>query len=122
VFGSLFLLNNGPVDVGIDWRLIVGLAIAIAAGFFFVVRRAARARSQVSFSGGGSMVGAVGEARGPLAPNGPVFVGGALWTAVSAEGPIEAGQSVRVVEQNGKTLTVAPSSAQRARSSDAARM
>jgi membrane-bound ClpP family serine protease len=100
----------------------VGLAIAIAAGFFFVVRRASRARSQVSFSGGGSMVGAVGEARGPLAPNGPVFVGGALWTAVSAEGPIEAGQSVRVIEQNGRTLTVARSAAQRAHSSDAARM
>src|SRR5215471_17021616 len=46
LLGSAFLLNTGAVDVGIDWRLILVAGLAAAVGFAFVVRRAARARSE----------------------------------------------------------------------------
>jgi membrane-bound ClpP family serine protease len=53
------------------------------------------------------MVGAVGEAREPISPEGLVFVKGALWKA-SAESPIAAGTPVRVVGRRGLALQVAP--------------
>jgi membrane-bound serine protease (ClpP class) len=53
------------------------------------------------------MVGAVGQVRQELAPEGLVFVQGALWKA-SAESPIPAGSAVRVVGREGLELQVAP--------------
>ena len=53
------------------------------------------------------MVGALGEARQPIAPDGLVFVQGALWQA-SASSPIAAGSAVRVVARKGLHLEVAP--------------
>ena len=52
------------------------------------------------------MLGALGEAREELAPEGLVFVGGALWKATAAS-PIPAGSAVRVVGRNGLQLQVA---------------
>jgi membrane-bound ClpP family serine protease len=51
-------------------------------------------------------VGAVGEAREELAPEGLVFVSGALWKAVAAPDPIHAGAPVRVVGRDGLQLKV----------------
>ena len=51
------------------------------------------------------MVGAEGEAREELAPEGLVFVSGALWKAVAPE-PIHAGSRVRVVGRDGLQLKV----------------
>jgi membrane-bound serine protease (ClpP class) len=99
LLGSGLLLNTGPVDIGIDWRLIVGMTAIIGLGFLLVVRKAVQARSSLGAGGGTALVGAVGEARGGLIPEGHVFVAGALWPAVSTSGPIAAGETVRVVAQ-----------------------
>jgi membrane-bound serine protease (ClpP class) len=69
------------------------------------------ARRQPAFSGAESLVGAVGEAREPLAPEGLVFVAGALWKATAAT-PIPAGSSVRVIGRQGLQLQVAPENGQ----------
>ena len=58
-----------------------------------------------AFVGADSMVGAEGEAREELAPEGLVFVSGALWKAVAPE-PIHAGSRVRVVGRDGLQLRV----------------
>jgi membrane-bound ClpP family serine protease len=55
------------------------------------------------------MVGALGEAREELAPEGLVFVSGALWMAVATPEPIHAGAPVRVIGRDGLHLQVAPS-------------
>ena len=106
--GSAFLLNTGAVDLGIDWRLIVVAAAAVAVGFAFVVRKAIRARSGWNAAAASALVGSLGEARGPLSPTGQVFVAGATWPASSTSGPIASGQQVRVTAQERSGLRVEP--------------
>jgi membrane-bound serine protease (ClpP class) len=108
LIGSTFLFNTGPVDLGVDWRLIVALTLAVTAGFFFIVRKAVRARSSWSGSRAAALVGTLGEARGAIDPTGQVFVAGALWPAASAGGRIPSGAQVRVVGQEGGSLRVEP--------------
>lgn len=54
------------------------------------------------------LVGLVGEARGRLAPDGPVFVKGALWRGRSLGEPIEPGTPIRVRGIDGLILSVEP--------------
>jgi membrane protein implicated in regulation of membrane protease activity len=53
----------------------------------------------------------VGAARGRLAPDGPVFVKGALWRGRTDGDPIEAGTSIRVRGVDGLVLRVTPETA-----------
>jgi membrane-bound ClpP family serine protease len=52
------------------------------------------------------LIGLVGEARGRLAPDGPVFVKGALWRGRSVGDPIDPGSPVRVRGVDGLILQV----------------
>jgi membrane-bound serine protease (ClpP class) len=56
------------------------------------------------------MVGALGEVRVPLSPEGQVFTRGALWRAraVNGEAQLRAGDRVRVESVDGLTLLVRP--------------
>jgi membrane-bound serine protease (ClpP class) len=72
------------------------------------VRKVWNARRAPPFVGVERMVGAVGEAREELAPEGLVFVSGALWKAVATPEPIHAGAPVRVVGRDGLQLKVVP--------------
>lgn len=106
VLGMAFLINTGPVGLGVNPVVAVGLA-AVTFGFFvFFIRKIWMARRQPAFVGGDSMVGAFGEVREPLAPEGLVFVKGALWKA-TASSPIAAGTAVKVVGRTGLHLQVA---------------
>lgn len=106
LLGSTFLLNTGAVDLGIDWRLIVAATAAVGIGVIFVVRKAIRVRSTLTSSSRLNLIGAIGEARGPLSPAGQVFVAGATWRAVSVSGPIASGDTIRVTAQAGGALRV----------------
>jgi membrane-bound serine protease (ClpP class) len=106
LLGSAFLLNTGPVDLGIDWRLIVAATAAVGIGVAFVLRKAIRVRSTLTSASRLNLVGAIGEARGPLNPTGQVFVAGATWPAVSVSGPIASGHTIRVIAQVDGALQV----------------
>ena len=54
------------------------------------------------------LVGLVGEARGELSPEGPVFVKGAMWRGRSAGEPIASGTRIRVRAVEGLILRVEP--------------
>jgi membrane-bound serine protease (ClpP class) len=56
--------------------------------------------------GAAGLVGEVGVARGPLAPDGQVAVHGELWRAVAERDAVPDGAPVRVVEVQGLTLKV----------------
>jgi membrane-bound serine protease (ClpP class) len=75
-----------------------------------VVERAIRARREPVRTGWEELVGAEGEVRKALDPNGQVFVEGALWQArpAAGDGPIAAGDRVRVESVDGLTLEVVP--------------
>ena len=106
LLGMAFLINTGPVGLGVNPFVSLGTAAVTLAFFVFFIRKVWLARRQPALSGADSMMGAVGEAREELAPEGLVFVQGALWRASSAT-PIPAGSPVRVVGRKGLQLEVA---------------
>jgi len=101
VLGMAFLVNTGPVGLGVD----PATAAVTLAFFVLFIRKVWQARRAPAFVGADAMVGAIGEAREELAPEGLVFVSGALWKAVAPE-PIHAGSPVRVVGRDGLQLKV----------------
>ncbi len=106
VLGMAFLVNTGPIGLGVNPIVVLGAGILTLAFFALFVRKVWEARRQPAFTGAESMVGSVGEAREELAPEGLVFVSGALWKAVASPEPIHAGTPVRVVGRDGLQLRV----------------
>ena len=106
VLGMAFLINTGPVGLGVNPYVAVGVAIVTLAFFVGFIQRIVAARRQPAFVGADSMVGATGEVREALSPEGLVFVKGALWKA-SSESPIPVGAAVKVVGRDGFNLHVA---------------
>ena len=108
VLGLAFLINTGPVGQGVSPILIV-LAGLISFGFFvFFVQRIWLARRRPMASGAEALLGAAGEARQDIAPDGLVSVGGVLWKARTSGQPIQAGTPIRVVSRTGLRLEVVP--------------
>ena len=91
--------------------LPVWLVVLSAIGAFlywgFALTVAQRARERITSTQRG-LVGLVGEARGTLSPEGPVFVKGALWRGRAMDGPIPPGTRVRVRGVEGLILRVEP--------------
>jgi membrane-bound serine protease (ClpP class) len=111
VLGLAFLVNSGPVGLGVSPVVIV-LAGLLSFGFFvFFVQRIWMARRRPLAAGAEALVGARGEAREEIAPEGLVFVRGALWRATTSGSPIHAGEPVRVIGRKGLQLEVAANEA-----------
>jgi len=106
LLGMAFLINTGPVGLGVNPFVAVALALITLAFFVGFIQRIVIARRRPVFAGAESMLGAVGEVREPIAPEGLVFVKGALWKATSTS-PIPAGAAVKVVGRTGLSLQVA---------------
>lgn len=112
-FGAGSILAWGSVDPAIrisPW-LIGGAVFASLLYYGFALTVALQSRDRVVGTQRG-LVGLVGEARGRLAPDGPVFVKGALWRGRTDGDPIEAGTPIRVRGVDGLILRVAPDVAQ----------
>src|SRR5437879_2173155 len=108
VLGLAFLINTGPIGLGVN-PVLIALSGLISFGFFvFFVQRIWMARRAPVAAGSETLVGASGEARQDIAPEGLVFVSGALWTATTAGEPIQAGTRVKVVGRTGLRLEVVP--------------
>jgi membrane-bound serine protease (ClpP class) len=106
VLGSALLVDAGPVGLGINPWLIAGASGGMLLLFVLVIRKAVGARSRPAYLGPEALLGSLGEARQDLDPEGTVFVAGALWRAVAAEGSIPSGATVRVVGRRGLELYV----------------
>ncbi|HEV2216206.1 MAG TPA: nodulation protein NfeD [Candidatus Dormibacteraeota bacterium] len=108
VLGLAFLINTGPIGLGVS-PVLIALSGLISFGFFvFFVQRIWTARRRPMASGAETLVGAAGEAREDLAPDGLVAVGGVLWKATASGDVIHAGTPVKVVGRNGLRLEVVP--------------
>ena len=111
VLGLAFLVNSGPIGLGVN-PIVVVLAGLLSFGFFvFFVQRIWMARRRPVATGAEALVGARGEAREEMAPDGMVFVRGALWRATTSGAPIHAGEPVRVIGRRGLQLEVAANGA-----------
>lgn len=104
--GFLMLINSSAPYMQISRPAVFGLIAGLAAGMSAITVLAIRSRRLRVKTGVQSMIGQQAEVRQALAPKGMVFVDGELWEAV-ADGPVAAGERVRVLAVDGLTLHVA---------------
>jgi membrane-bound serine protease (ClpP class) len=104
VLGSLILFNSPFYAV--SRSLVVGVGLATGTFFAFAVAKAVAIRRRPATTGVEGLVGAIGNARTELAPQGTVFVKGERWEAEAENGPIQAGERVRVKAVEGFRLRV----------------
>ena len=103
--GSLLAWGNVDPSIRISPWLIGGALLASFLYYGFGLTVALQSRDRIVGTQRG-LIGLVGEARGRLDPDGPVFVKGALWRGRSVGDPIEAGAAVRVRGVDGLVLRV----------------
>jgi membrane-bound serine protease (ClpP class) len=105
--GSLLVFGGLSDEVDISpWLIGAFTAVALLYwGFGLTVAIQSRERLTSTQKG---LVGLVGETRGELKPEGPVFVKGTLWRGRSAGDPIPQGTRVRVRGVDGLILRVEP--------------
>jgi membrane-bound serine protease (ClpP class) len=103
--GSLMLFDAPEAGFRVSWWVIIPTVALTGGLFLFAVALGVRAFARRPLLGADGLIGEVGVARGPLTPVGQVAVHGELWNAV-AEGPVEDGAPVRVVDVKGLTLKV----------------
>jgi membrane-bound serine protease (ClpP class) len=115
LLGIAALVGAGVVyrDQGHDLPVIVIVAVALVLGALVLVagRKALAAqRNEPVRTGYEEMPGEIAEVRTALAPDGRVFLKGAIWAArlQDAEGRVPTGGRVRVEAVDGLTLVVAP--------------
>jgi membrane-bound serine protease (ClpP class) len=109
ILSGLLLFDTGDEDE-ISAPVVIVTGLVLGAFFAFVVDRAVRARREPVHTGHEELVGQSAEVRTPLAPEGQVWLQGALWRARVADGsgPIGTGDRVRVDSVDGLTLLVRP--------------
>ena len=103
--GSLMLFDAPELGFRVSWVVIIPTVVLTGGLFLFALAMGVRAFARRPLLGVSGLIGQVGVARGVLAPAGQVAVQGELWNAV-AEGPVEDGAPVRVVDVQGLTLKV----------------
>lgn len=102
------LLVDGPIpDMRV--KLWTSLAISLPLGLItlFLMTLVVKARRRKSMIGPAGLVGEIGVARTPLAPEGKVVIQGELWNAI-ASADVAPGQPVRVRGVDGLLLKVDP--------------
>jgi membrane-bound serine protease (ClpP class) len=105
IAGSVFIFPRSLTQAGVNPFLALGMSLLVGGFLWTVVRKtveAARAKPAHDLN---DLVGQVGEAKTRIQNEGTVQVAGELWSARS-NGPIAAGDMIRVVEREGFTLVV----------------
>jgi membrane-bound serine protease (ClpP class) len=107
VVGSLLAFRGVSHLIDLSPWLVAGLAVGSFLYYGFALTVGLQSRDRIASTQRG-LVGLVGETRGELKPEGPVFVKGTLWRGRSADGPIPSGTRVRVRGVDGLILRVEP--------------
>lgn len=103
--GSALVFGNVADQIDVSTWLIGSLAIAAFLYWGFALTVAVQSRERITSTQRG-LVGLVGETRGELKPEGPVYVKGTLWRGRSTDGPIPSGTRIRVRGVDGLILRV----------------
>ncbi len=104
VLGSLILFNSPFYAV--SRNLVASVSLVTGAFFAFIVAKAVAIQRRPATTGAEGLVGAIGVARTDLSPRGTVFLKGEWWEAEAEDGPIQAGEEVRVKSVEGFRLRV----------------
>jgi membrane-bound ClpP family serine protease len=112
IAGGVLALTADSSSSASDWAgpALITLGVLSIASFYLVTRKVLAAHREPAGGGGHEeLLGARGEARTALDPDGQVLLGGALWRARLAGGePLRPGDRVTVEAIDGLTLTVRP--------------
>jgi membrane-bound serine protease (ClpP class) len=107
IVGSFLSFRGVAPAIGISPWLIGLLTVGSVLYYGFALTVAQRSRERIASTQRG-LVGLLGETRGELKPEGPVYVKGTLWRGRSNDGPIPPGTRVRVRGVDGLVLRVEP--------------
>jgi membrane-bound serine protease (ClpP class) len=107
VLGAVMLIDSPAPELRIRWATAIAVALPFSAITILLLSLVVRARRAKVETGVEGMIGEVGAAITPLAPDGKVFVHGEYWDAVSSR-PAPAGARVRVLAIDKLRLTVEP--------------
>ena len=103
--GSVLAWRGMAAPMRVSPWLIGGAVVASALYYGFALTVAIQSRDRIVSAQRG-LIGLVGEARGTLAPDGPVYVKGAMWRGRSTGDEIASGTAVRVRGVDGLILRV----------------
>ncbi len=97
IAGSVMLFPGARGDLRPPLLVVLPGSLTLAAFCFAATRLAIIARRAPLATGVEGLRGEIGVVEEPLAPEGTVFVHGALWKATTASGSVPAGTRVRIV-------------------------
>jgi membrane-bound serine protease (ClpP class) len=104
VAGALLLFNSPLYRVSLS--AVVAVAVVTGLFFAFALAKVIQIQRKPATTGREGLVGRLGTARTRLDPKGTVLVQGELWRSTAIDGPIENGETVKVVGVDGFTLRV----------------
>lgn len=108
ILGSLFLYG-GSVKLDVPWWMLVLMIVSTIAFMVGAMPVAVRSRFSTPTIGRERLIGELGEAVVDISPDGVVLMRGARWRArTNRATPIQAGDSIRVIEVDGLVLEVEP--------------
>jgi membrane-bound serine protease (ClpP class) len=109
LLGSMMLYDAPESGLRVSWLVVIPTVGATAGLVIVAVSVGLAALYRPATTGATGMVGQTGVVKRALDPEGQVQVDGELWKAVAPDGPVAAGESVRITAVDGLTLTVARS-------------
>jgi membrane-bound serine protease (ClpP class) len=103
--GSMMLFQSPVEYMRVSLSVIIPAVLVSAAFFIFAVSRAVNARLKKPTTGMEGLMGEVGIASTPIAPEGKVAIHGEFWNATS-DGSVEKGEKVQVIGVKNLKLNV----------------
>ena len=94
--GSIMLFHTPTEYMRISMSVIIPAVLVSAAFFIFAVTKAIKARLSKPTTGMEGLIGEIGTASTPIAPEGKVSIHGEFWDVISDQN-IERGEKVQVV-------------------------
>ncbi len=105
LLGSLMLIENPTEYMRISLSVIIPAVLVSAAFFIFAITKAIKARLTKPTTGMEGLIGEIGTASTPIAPEGKVSIHGEFWDVISDQN-IERGEKVQVIGVTNLKLKV----------------
>jgi membrane-bound serine protease (ClpP class) len=108
IAGGILALDSHSSAADYVGPALIALGVLSLVAFYFITRKVIEAHDERPRTGAEELVGALAEVRATLAPQGQVWIEGALWNArlAGGSGRVELGDRVTVEAVEGLTLVV----------------